>query len=359
MVHVEFGPQLDGAVHLALLYAAYKQQGVLEFFSIQSFNEEDKTLDLLLKPGHWTIGDIEIKFERVATHATDCRLISEVKGYFKASNISIINKFFEDAHNHANNKAVNNLELGTIKCLKYEYGSWETESTINKRSLSTIHLPEKVFSKFSDDVEKFLSDETVERYKKLEVPHSRVYLLYGPPGTGKTSLIQAIASKYNMSIGSFTVDGKTDDRHLKTCIKRLPKKALLVIEDIDSFFVNRKTTNSELTYSGVLNAIDGIDRLSDKIIFITTNYLKDIDSALKRRVDYFIKFDFCTKEQVKSIFERFQPETNFDKVWETCRTLKLTPSILQKFLIRELPLEELAEFSRGDHGLENLPEMYT
>jgi hypothetical protein len=62
---------------------------------------------------------------------------------------------------------------------------------------------------------------------------------------------------------------------------------------------------------------------------------------------------------VKSIFERFQPETNFDKVWETCRTLKLTPSILQKFLIRELPLEELAEFAKGDHGLENLPEMYT
>jgi len=359
MVHVEFGPHLDGAIHIALLYAAYKARDVLEFFTSQSYNEEDKTLDLLLKPGHWTIGDIEIKLERVATHVTDCRLIPEIKGYFKAATISIINKFFEDAHNYANNKSITNVEKGTIKCLKFEYGGWDTESSINKRSLSTIHLPEKVFSKFSDDIEKFLSVETIERYKKLEIPHSRVYLLYGPPGTGKTSLIQAIASKYDMSIGSFTVDGKTDDHHLKKCIKRLPKRAVLVIEDIDSFFVNRKTTNSELTYSGFLNAIDGVNRLNETIIFVTTNYLETIDSALKRRVDYFVKFDFCTKEQVKSIFERFQPKTHFDKIWETCRTLKLTPSILQKFLIRDLPIDELPEFVSGDHSLEKLPEMYT
>jgi chaperone BCS1 len=246
-----------------------------------------------------------------------------------------------------------------IKCLKFEYGCWDTESTVKKRSLSTIHLPDKIFSNFSDDIEKFLSKETIDRYNRLEIPHSRVYLLHGPPGTGKTSLIQAIASKYNMSIGSFAVDGKTSDHHLKTGIKRLPKKTILVIEDIDSFFTDRKTTNSELTYSGVLNAIDGVNRLSEKIIFITTNYLKDIDSALKRRVDYFVKFDFCTKDQVKSIFERFSPELEFEKVWKVCRNLKLTPSILQKFLIRELPLEDLEEFARGDHGLENLPEMYT
>ena len=112
MVYVEFGPHLDGAIHLALLFAAYKQRDVLEFFASQSYNEEEKSLDLLLKPGQWTIGDIEIKLEHLATHATDCRLIPEIKGYFKAANISIINKFFEDAHSHANNKALRNIELG-------------------------------------------------------------------------------------------------------------------------------------------------------------------------------------------------------------------------------------------------------
>lgn len=359
MVCIEFGPSLDGNVLIALEYAAFKKRDCISHFKLQNYDEEEKHMELILKPGHWVIDDIEIEFEHIATHSTECRLVSEVKGFFKANSIKSINKFFEDAHEYVTNRSNNNMKSGTIKCLKFEYGCWDTESTMNKRSLSTIHLPEKVFSKFSDDIEKFLSVETVERYKKLEIPHSRVYLLHGPPGTGKTSLIQAIASKYDMNIGSFSVDSKTCDHHLKTAIKRLPKKTIIVIEDVDSFFVNRQTTNSELTYSGVLNAIDGVDRLSDKMIFITTNYIDEIDSALKRRVDYFVKFDFCTKDQIKSIFERFQPEVDFNEVWKVCRELKLTPSILQKFLIRELPLSELPDFAKGDHGLQNLPEMYT
>jgi SpoVK/Ycf46/Vps4 family AAA+-type ATPase len=162
-----------------------------------------------------------------------------------------------------------------------------------------------------------------------------------------------------MSIGAFTVDSKTTDRDLKMCIKRLPSKTILVIEDIDSLFVNRKAATSELTYSGVLNAIDGVNRITDTIIFVTTNHIDQIDSAFKRRIDYFVKFDFCTKEQVKDIFQRFNPDLDFASVWDVCKNIKVTPSILQKFLIRELPLSELSEFAKGEHGLESLPDMYT
>jgi hypothetical protein len=95
MVHIEFGPNLDGSVNTALEYAAYKQKNVLEFFKFHNYDEEEKDIQFVIKPGHWTIDDVEIKYEAVATHVTDCRLVSEVKGYFKAANISIINKFFE------------------------------------------------------------------------------------------------------------------------------------------------------------------------------------------------------------------------------------------------------------------------
>jgi hypothetical protein len=361
MVYVDFGPELDSNICAVLEYVAHRLRNTLECFMFSKYNEDEKRLQLVLKPGHWHVSpeNIEIKIEETATHPTSCRLVKEIKGHFKAPSIKVLTELFDSAHEYVNNRATHNIKIGTIKCLRFEFGQWDSDATINKRSFSTIHLPGKILSQFVEDVEKFLSAESIEWYHRLEVPHSRVYLLHGPPGTGKTSLIQAIASKYDMSIGSFVVDSKTRDRDLKLCIKRLPKKSILVIEDIDSFFLNRSTTDSDLTYSGVLNAIDGVNRLSDTIIFVTTNYLENIDSALKRRVDYFVKFDFCTKDQVRSIFERFRPDTKFEDVWRVCMGLRLTPSILQKFLIRDLPLDNLSEFSKSEHGLESLPEMYT
>jgi chaperone BCS1 len=67
-----------------------------------------------------------------------------------------------------------------------------------------------------------------------------------------------------------------------------------------------------LTFSGLLNAIDGIitpDSSEPQLLFLTTNYKERLDSALIRpgRVDFQLLVDYCDSNQAKLLYERFYP----------------------------------------------------
>ncbi|KAL9645874.1 hypothetical protein ABK040_003604 [Willaertia magna] len=110
-------------------------------------------------------------------------------------------------------------------------------------------------------------------YGDRGIPYRRGYLLYGPPGTGKTSCISAIAATFNLNICVINLASKglTDDT-LSMLFNDAPTDAMIVLEDIDSAFkssddkkvnendmVNVIETNSQqVTFSGILNCIDGI-----------------------------------------------------------------------------------------------------
>jgi chaperone BCS1 len=215
-------------------------------------------------------------------------------------------------------------------------------------------------------MENFLSDATKKRYEELELTPSRIYGLYGPPGTGKTTLIHTTASFYSMNIATLSFDSEMNDRTFKAALKKIPPGTVLCLEDIDALFrEDRKSTESCVTFSGVINTLDGVMKLKNLIIFVTTNHLDRLDPALKRRIDYFVKFDFCTKEQIQEMFKRFLPGENFETFWVPCKKLKLTPSILQKFFVIHMGKKfedyysEIKDFVESEHGLEKLPDMYT
>jgi chaperone BCS1 len=216
------------------------------------------------------------------------------------------------------------------------------------------------------DIQTFLSPETKKRYEDLELTPSRTYALYGPPGTGKTTLIHTTASYLSMNIATISFDNQMNDRTFKNALKKLPINTVLCLEDIDALFrEDRKSEDSFITFSGIINALDGICKIKNLIIFVTTNHLPKLDPALKRRIDYFVKFDFCTKEQVNDMFKRFLPCENFELFWKECSKLKLTPSILQKFFIVNMNKKfedyagDIKEFVEGEHGLEKTLDMYT
>jgi mitochondrial chaperone BCS1 len=64
---------------------------------------------------------------------------------------------------------------------------------------------------------------------------------------------------------------------------------------------------SSVTFSGFLNALDGVASGEERIIFLTTNHISRLDPALIRpgRVDFTQLFDDATPTQAKELFIRF------------------------------------------------------
>ena len=61
-----------------------------------------------------------------------------------------------------------------------------------------------------------------------------------------------------------------------------------------------------MTFSGFLNALDGVASGEERIIFMTTNHVENLDPALIRpgRVDLMEHIDDASPEIIRTIFRR-------------------------------------------------------
>ena len=105
--------------------------------------------------------------------------------------------------------------------------------------------------------------------------------------------------------------GLADDK-LIHLLSNTPERAFVLIEDIDAAFNKRVQTSedgyqSSVTFSGFLNALDGVASGEERIIFMTTNHPEKLDSALIRpgRVDLAMLIDDASPQQARRLFERF------------------------------------------------------
>ncbi|OJD22506.1 hypothetical protein ACJ73_06149 [Blastomyces percursus] len=196
---------------------------------------------------------------------------------------------------------------------------WPVKST-SRRSLESISLAKGRKEEVRNDMYSFLNARSA--YAKTERPYRRGYLFNGPPGTGKTSLALALAGKFGLDIYTLSLTGQnmTDDE-LQWLCSHLPRRCILLIEDIDSAGINREETratqqdstrqNNQVSLSGLLNAIDGVSSSDGRILVMTTNCRDQLDAALIRpgRVDMEVEFTLASKEQIKSIFQHmYTPE---------------------------------------------------
>jgi chaperone BCS1 len=142
--------------------------------------------------------------------------------------------------------------------------------------------------------------------------------LHGPPGSGKSSFIQALAGslEYNICVMSLSERGLTDDK-LNHLLANVPERSLILLEDIDAAFTGRTPTadqgfRSNVTFSGLLNALDGVaSSSSQRTIFMTTNHIDRLDPALIRpgRVDVQQLLDDATPYQARELFRRFYADS--------------------------------------------------
>jgi SpoVK/Ycf46/Vps4 family AAA+-type ATPase len=232
----------------------------------------------------------------------------------------------------------------------WDDGYWETLEKGISRDIKTIYM-DGVETKIKNTIKKFLSKEEEQKYSKFGVPYKLNMLFHGYPGTGKTSLVYSIASELDMGVALLSFTRKMEDSDFMRALRRLPDDTILVIEDIDTLFESRKKNDenkNNITFSALLNTLDGIAHSHGQIIIMTTNHPLVLDNALKRpgRVDHSYEFGYANKNQIKKMFETFIPNQvdSFPEFYKKVKNLKLTTAILQKFYFGNINCENIIEF---------------
>jgi chaperone BCS1 len=85
--------------------------------------------------------------------------------------------------------------------------------------------------------------------------------------------------------------------------------SILLFEDIDAYFKGRSqiNTKSKITFSGLLNSLDGALQLNGVLVILTTNHLENLDPALLRpgRIDLVKEIGFAGREEVEEYLQMF------------------------------------------------------
>jgi chaperone BCS1 len=96
----------------------------------------------------------------------------------------------------------------------------------------------------------------------------------------------------------------------------MPADSLLLLEDIDCAWNERaaKDDAKTLTFSGLLNVLDGAATPEGRVTFMTTNHKGKLDDALIRpgRVDQQLEFKNATTEQIRELGHRFNKSAAID-----------------------------------------------
>lgn len=211
---------------------------------------------------------------------------------------------------------------------------WRCTNKVAKRNMDSVALPNTTLTTLKAHIHQFLNSK--DWYKKFEIPYRTGVILEGPPGTGKTSTSLAICGEFNCDLYIVNLSS-TSDTTLGKMFKDIPNKAVVLIEDIDSYKVATtrepvRTKPSEQpkdpadmiaeevkapvegffdmgSLSGLLNAIDGVASSEDRILIATTNHIEKLDKALIRpgRFELILKIDNMNDEVCRKMFAKFYP----------------------------------------------------
>ena len=226
---------------------------------------------------------------------------------------------------------------------------WETIEKRTSRYLNTLYLDGKD-QEIKKMLKDFLSDETREEYKRFGMPYKLNILLHGIPGTGKSSLIFSLASELEMDIALLYFTKDMTDIDFMRALRRIPENTFLVIEDVDTIFESRKKNDefkNNISFSGIINSLDGIGYIDRQIIILTTNCKMVLDKALTRpgRIDLDVEFTYSTKSQIEAMFNAFLTcqEERFESFYKKIKHHKITTAMLQQFFFANRKCKNIIE----------------
>jgi len=258
----------------------------------------------------------------------------------QCENIEIYNDFLKTA-NTRHNKKTNQTNIFTCD----KYGDWSVYSKIPNRKLDTIYTDKKIKEQLKNDMTNFIGNE--HDYNKFGIPYKRTYLLTGIPGSGKTSIIKSICCEFGYHLSMLSICKEFDNNSLMYAFKHIPKKTILLIEDVDCMFEKRNGTrdNPLITFSSLLNILDGVLYKHGLIIVITTNHPERLDRSIMRmgRIDIIIEMNYPRKEELSCLFhdmmvgrimDTLNITTQFNTFYSMIGGKHITMSAIVNFLFR-------------------------
>lgn len=201
------------------------------------------------------------------------------------------------------------------------YGDTYSQRLMKRRPLDSIYLPENVIADVLEDFASFFASET--RYKDLGIPWRKGYLFEGPPGTGKSSLIQCLASHFEIATYYVTLRSDMSASDLLNVFDYAVGPCLVVIEDADCIVETQERDSDKekgFKMNDLLNAIDGLVASEQRILIITTNHMDKLDPALLRngRIDRKFHIGYAADEEIKRFYDRAENWYHLD-AWKDFR----------------------------------------
>jgi chaperone BCS1 len=221
---------------------------------------------------------------------------------------------------------------------------WQRPTQRRIRPQESVILPDGMLDSLVADAKEFI--ESKRWYHNLGIPYRRGYLFHGVPGSGKTSTVVAIAGTLGLDVYMLNLgDRMIGDSDLSSLMGQVPTGAVVLLEDIDAIFTSRDINHegetkdkTSITFSGILNAIDGVAATEGRLLFMTTNHKAKLDPALIRpgRADVDLEFGYADKIQAARIFQRFYPsiDHHWSKEFAECMREQTSMADIQGHLLK-------------------------
>jgi chaperone BCS1 len=170
-------------------------------------------------------------------------------------------------------------------------------------------------------------------------------------------LIKALCNEIHHHLGILSLNKDFDNLKFLKCLSSLEKKTALLIEDIDALFNQRESVATPLlTFSNVINALDGVLTKQGLIVFITTNHPEKMDPAMLRsgRIDMIIEMESPKKKEYHRMFrdllrDRLPDDSAIDSLFEKFYA-ELPPGLSTSAILNHL-------FFHRENSLENIGKL--
>jgi chaperone BCS1 len=125
----------------------------------------------------------------------------------------------------------------------------------------------------------------------------------------------------------------------------VPRRSVILIEDVDAFFQHRGKADAgvRVSYSGFINALDGVAAHEGSVVFLTTNHPQLIDEAAIRsgRVDFRLELGLCDRDQLKRMFLKFIDDAGAaERFADAVDVERWSPAQVQERLLKAADIDE-------------------